>query len=93
MEDLCSPIVVHRHRKIYVKKVIKTLKQNTNNKLLLNTKITSITSKREKVNIEYNQNNETFDKVIMATHPNQTLKLIKNLDKKTTLHWHKLKGK
>ena len=68
----------------YVNKVIKTLKQNNNNKLLLNTKITSITSKNNKIRIEYNNKNETFDKVIMATHPNQTLNMIKNLDKKIT---------
>ena len=68
----------------YVKKVIKTIEQNKKNKLLLNTKITSITSKRKKIKIEYDQNYEIFDKIIMATHPDQTLKLIKNLDKKST---------
>ena len=68
----------------YVKKVIKTLEQNKNNKLLFNTKITSITTKRKKIKIKYDQNYETFDKVIMATHPDQTLNLIKDLDKKTS---------
>ena len=68
----------------YVKKVIKIIKQNKKNKVLLNTKITSITSKRKKIKIEYDQNYEIFDKIIMATHPDQTLKLIKNLDKKST---------
>ncbi len=67
----------------YVKKVIKTLEQNKKNKLLLNTKISSITSKRKKIKIEYNHGHETFDKIIMATHPDQTLRLIKDLDKKT----------
>ena len=68
----------------YVNKVIKKLKQDTNNKILLNTKITSITSKNNKIKIQYDKNFETFDKIIMATHPDQTLKLIKDLDKKST---------
>ena len=67
----------------YVKKVIKKLEENKNNKLLLNTKITSITSKRKKVKIEYDKNYKTFDKIIMATHPDQILNLIKDLDKET----------
>ena len=37
--------------------------------LLLSTKITSITSKRKKIKIEYDQSYEIFDKIIMATHP------------------------
>jgi len=68
----------------YVNKVIKKLKRDTNNKILLNTKITSITSKNNKIRIQYDKNFETFDKIIMATHPDKTLELIKDLDKKST---------
>ncbi len=68
----------------YVNKVLKKLKQDTNNKILLNTKITSITSKNNKIEIQYDKNFETFDKIIMATHPDQTLELIKDLNKKST---------
>ena len=62
----------------YVNKVIKKLKQDANNKILLNTKITSITSKNNKIKIQYAKNCMTFDKIIMATHPDQTLELIKD---------------
>jgi len=68
----------------YVKKIISYLETKKNNKLLLNTKIKSISSKNKKIIINFN-NNKTlnFDKVIMATHPDQTIKLIKDLNKKS----------
>ena len=70
--------------KEYIKKIIKKLKSKANNKLLLNTKIKYITSNKKEVIINYNDNKiDTFDKVVMATHPDQTLKLIKNLDELT----------
>ncbi len=75
----------------YVKKVIKIIEQNKKNNLLLNTKITSITSKRKKIKIEYDQSYKIFDKIVMATHPDQTLKLIKNLDIKSTEILNKFK--
>ena len=70
--------------KQYVNKVIEKLKKNKKNKLVLNSKIKSIFSKNNKIEINLGKNTEIFDKVIMATHPDQTIKLIKNLDKKST---------
>ena len=68
----------------YVNKVIEKLKKNKKNELVLNTKIKSIFSKNNKIEINLEKNTEIFDKVIMATHPDQTIKLIKNLDKQST---------
>ncbi len=70
--------------KQYVNKVIEKLKKNKKNKFVLNSKIKSINSKNNKIEINLEKNTEIFDKVIMATHPDQTIKLIKNLDKKST---------
>jgi len=44
----------------------------------INKKIVSLL-KRKKIKIEYDHSYETFDKIIMATHPDQTLRLIKDL--------------
>jgi predicted NAD/FAD-binding protein len=68
----------------YIKKIINYLEKNRNNKLLLKSKIKLISSKNKKINISFNNNeNLSFDKVIMATHPDQTIKLIKDLNKKS----------
>ena len=70
--------------KQYVNKVIEKLKKNKKNKLVLNSKIKSIFSKNNKIEINFEKNTEIFDKVIMATHPDQTIRLIKNLDNQST---------
>ena len=67
----------------YVKKVIKELEKKSNNNLFLNTKIESISIQKNKIKINFGKNSKTFDKIIMATHPDQAIKLIKNLDKET----------
>ena len=67
----------------YVKKVIKELEKKSNDNLFLNTKIESISIQKNKIKINFGKNSKTFDKIIMATHPDQAIKLIKNLDKKT----------
>ncbi len=68
----------------YVNKVIEKIKKNKKNKFVLNSKIKSIFCKNNKIEINFKKNTEIFDKVIMATHPDQTLRLIKNLDKQST---------
>ena len=68
----------------YVNKVVEKLKKNKKNKFILNSNIKSIFSKNNKIEINLEKNTEIFDKVIMATHPDQTIKLIKNLDKQST---------
>ena len=68
----------------YVNKVIEKLKKNKKNKLVLNSKIKSIFSKNNKIEINFEKNTEIFDKVVMATHPDQTIGLVQNLDKKST---------
>jgi len=67
----------------YVNKVIANLKKNKKNKFVLNSKIKSIFSKNNKIEINLEETTEIFDKVIMATHPDQTIRLIKNLDKQS----------
>ena len=67
----------------YVKKVIKELEKKSGNKLFLNTKIESISIQKNKIKINFGKKSKTFDKIIMATHPDQAIKLIKNLDKET----------
>jgi predicted NAD/FAD-binding protein len=69
--------------KQYVDKIIYKLKSNKNNKILLNVNIKSISNKNKKINIKFNNKIETFDKVIMATHPDQTINLIENLENKS----------
>ncbi len=68
----------------YVNKVVEKIKKNKKNKFVLNSKIKSIFSKNNKIEINFEKNTEIFDKVIMATHPDQTIRLIKNLDKQST---------
>ena len=68
----------------YVNKVVEKIKMNKKNKFVLNSKIKSIFSKNNKIEINLEKNTEIFDKVIMATHPDQTIRLIKNLDKQST---------
>ena len=70
--------------KQYVNKVIEKLSGDPKNRLLLNSKINSIYCKNHKIEINFEESTEIFDKVIMATHPDQTIKLIKNLDEQST---------
>ena len=70
--------------KQYVNKVIEKLSGNAKNRLILNSKIKSIYCKNDKIEINFEESTEIFDKVIMATHPDQTIKLIKNLDEQST---------
>ena len=70
--------------KQYVNKVIEKLSSDAKNRLILNSKIKSVYCKNDKVEINFEESTEIFDKVIMATHPDQTIKLIKNLDEQST---------
>ena len=70
--------------KQYVNKVIEKLSGNAKNRLILNSKIKYVYCKNNKIEINFEESTEIFDKVIMATHPDQTIKLIKNLDKQST---------
>ena len=70
--------------KQYVNKVIEKLSSNPKNRLILNSKIKSVYCKNDKIEIKFEESTEIFDKVIMATHPDQTIKLIKNLDGQST---------
>ena len=69
--------------KQYVNKVIEKLSSDAKNRLILNSKIKSVYCKNDKVEINFEESTEIFDKVIMATHPDQTIKLIKNLDEQS----------
>ena len=69
--------------KQYVDKIIAKLKLNKKNKILLNVNIKSISNKNKKINIKFDNKVETFDKIVMATHPDQTINLIENLDNKS----------
>ena len=70
--------------KQYVNKVIEKLSSDAKNRLILNSKIKSVYCKNDKIEINVEESTEIFDKVIMATHPDQTIKLIKNLDEQST---------
>ena len=70
--------------KQYVNKVIEKLSSDAKNRLILNSKIKSVYCKNDKIEIKFEESTEIFDKVIMATHPDQTIKLIKNLDEQST---------
>ena len=70
--------------KQYVNKVIEKLSSDAKSRLILNSKIKSVYCKNDKIEINFEESTEIFDKVIMATHPDQTIKLIKNLDKQST---------
>ena len=69
--------------KQYVDKIIGKLKLNKKNRILLNVNIKSMSNKNKKINIKFDNKNHIFDKVIMATHPDQTINLIENLDYKS----------
>ena len=69
--------------KQYVNKVIEKLSSDAKNRLILNSKIKSVYCKNDKIEINFEESTEIFDKVIMATHPDQTIKLIKNLDEQS----------
>ena len=69
--------------KEYVKKVIKELEKKPGNNLFLNTKIESILVTKNKLKINFGKKSKTFDKIIIATHPDQAIKLIENLDTNT----------
>ena len=73
-------------------KVVEKIKKNKRNKFVLNSKIKSIFSKNNKIEINFEKNTEIFDKVIMATHPDQTIRLIKKLDKKSSSFFTKFKN-
>ena len=70
--------------KQYVNKVIEKLSSDAKNRLILNSKIKSVYCKNDKIEINFEESTEIFDKVIRATHPDQTIKLIKNLDEQST---------
>ena len=70
--------------KQYVNKVIEKLSSDAKNRLILNSKIKSVYCKNDKIEIKFEESTEIFDKVIMATHPDQTIRLIKNLDEQST---------
>ena len=70
--------------KQYVNKVIEKLSSDAKNRLILNSKIKSVYCKNNKIEINFEESTEIFDKVVMATHPDQTIKLIKNLDEQST---------
>ena len=70
--------------KQYVNKVIEQLSCDAKNRFILNSKIKSVYCKNDKIEINFEESTEIFDKVIMATHPDQTIKLIKNLDEQST---------
>ena len=70
--------------KQYVNKVIEKLSSDAKSRLILNSKIKSVYCKNDKIEINFEESTEIFDKVIMATHPDQTIKLIKNLDEQST---------
>ena len=69
--------------KQYVDKIIGKLKLNKKNRILLNVNIKSIYKKNKEINIKFDNKTETFDKIVMATHPDQTINLIENLDNKS----------
>ena len=69
--------------KQYVDKILAKLKLNKKNKILLNVNIKSISNKNKKINIKFDNKVETFDKIVMATHPDQTINLIENLENKS----------
>ena len=69
--------------KQYVDKIIGKLKLNKKNRILLNVNIKSIHKKNKEINIKFDNKTETFDKIVMATHPDQTINLIENLDNKS----------
>ncbi|MAP61372.1 MAG: FAD-dependent oxidoreductase [Candidatus Marinimicrobia bacterium] len=66
--------VIKNGSKQYVKEIIKPFKEN----IRINTKVDHIKRKNGKVNIYLNDNIEVFDSVVIGTHSDQALKLIKD---------------
>ena len=75
--------VIKNGSKQYVKEIIKPFKEN----IRINTKVDHIRRKNGKVNIYLNDNIEVFDSVVIGTHSDQALKLIKDpsVDEKNIL--------
>ena len=75
--------VIKNGSKQYVKEIIKPFKEN----IRINTKVDHIKRKNGKVNIYLNDNIEVFDSVVIGTHSDQALKLIKDpsVDEKNIL--------
>tara|TARA_X000001036_G_C20656898_1_gene797344 strand:+ start:692 stop:1957 length:1266 start_codon:yes stop_codon:yes gene_type:complete len=61
----------------YVKKIYKSLKQN-NAKIKLDFNIKKVFRTEDKIKIKDDNNVHTFDKVVLACHSNQALKMIQN---------------
>ena len=66
--------VIKNGSKQYIKEIIKPFKEN----IRINTKVDHIKRKNGKVNIYLNDNIEVFDSVVIGTHSDQALKLIKD---------------
>ena len=66
--------VIKNGSKQYIKEIIKPFKEN----IRINTKVNHIKRKNGKVNIYLNDNIEVFDSVVIGTHSDQALKLIKD---------------
>jgi len=62
---------------------IKAIKNDSNFNYKLNSEIKSIIHKNNKIYIEEKNNIKEFDKVIMACHPHQVLKIYKNINDKS----------
>ena len=78
--------VIKNGSKQYVKKII----ANLNGTLLLNTKIKSVKEKMEKYR-DFNDKTEIFDKVIFATHSDQSLSILDDPSKDETKVLSKMK--
>ena len=61
----------------YVKKIYKSLKQN-NAKIKLDFNIKKVFRTEDKIKIKDDNNVHTFDKIVLACHSNQALKMIQN---------------
>ena len=79
--------VIKNGSKQYVKKII----ANLNGTLLLNTKIKSVKRKDGKVHVNFNDKTEIFDKVIFATHSDQSLSILDDPSKDETKVLSKMK--
>ena len=79
--------VIKNGSKQYVKKII----ANLNGTLLLNTKIKSVKRKDGKVHVDFNDKTEIFDKVIFATHSDQSLSILDDPSKDETKVLSKMK--
>ena len=79
--------VIKNGSKQYVKKII----ANLNGTLLLNTKIKSVKRKDGKAHMNFNDKTEIFDKVIFATHSDQSLSILDDPTKDETKVLSKMK--